>query len=206
MCGLFTLVSSDVDRVSMHGVRTEVLRLQAESSGLPLRLIRIPNPCSNEEYERVMGDFVETSLQDGIRQMAFGDLYLKDVRAYREDRLDGTGIAPAFPLWCRPTEELAREMLASGLIAIITSVDTEQLPRRFIGREWSAALLDELPAGVDPCAENGEFHTVVVAGPMFSSGLKVTLGDIIEQDHIVLADVLPASSRSGLCWGSDTAT
>lgn len=178
--------------MSMHGVRTEVLQLQAESVGLPLRLIRIPNPCPNEEYARIMRGFVDESLQDGICYMAFGDLSLEDVRAYREGRLSDTGIAPLFPLWHRPTNELAREMLASGLRTIITCVDTQQLPRRFVGREWSAALLDELPADVDPCGENGEFHTVVVAGPMFSTDIKVTLGEIIEQDHIVFADVLPA--------------
>lgn len=136
--------------------------------------------------------FVDESLRDGIRCMAFGDLSLEDVRAYREDRLRDTGIAPAFPLWNRPTDELVREMLASGLRAIITSVDPQRLPRCFIGREWSAALLDELPADVNPCGENGEFHTVVVAGPMFSEDIDVVLGEVIEWDHIVFADVLLA--------------
>jgi uncharacterized protein (TIGR00290 family) len=193
VCGLFALVSSEEERVSMHGVRTEVVRLQAEATGLPLRLIRVPDPCSNEEYARVMRRFVDGSLRDGIRCMAFGDLFLEDVRAYREDRLRGTGIEPVFPLWRRPTDELAREMLASGLRAIVTSVDSRRLPRRFIGREWSPALLDELPADVDPCGENGEFHTVVVAGPMFGNDIDVTTGEIVEGEHITFADVLPTS-------------
>jgi uncharacterized protein (TIGR00290 family) len=192
VCGLFALVSGEGGRVAMHGVRTEVLRLQAESCGLPLRLIRIPNPCSNDEYAGVMRCFVDESLRDGIRCMVFGDLSLEDVWAYREDRLDGTGVAPVFPLWHGQTEGLAREMLASGLRAVITSVDPQRVPRSFIGREWSAALLDELPADVDPCGENGEFHTVVVAGPMFNTDIKVTLGEIIERDHMVFADVLLA--------------
>jgi uncharacterized protein (TIGR00290 family) len=202
--GLFALVSDEEDRVSMHGVRTEVLRSQAGSCGLPLRLIRIPDPCPNEEYASVMRRFVDWSLHDGIRCMAFGDLSLEDVRAYREDRLRDTGIAPAFPLWDRRTDELVREMQASGLRAVITSVDPQRLPRCFIGREWSAGLLAELPADVDPCGENGEFHTVVVAGPMFRRDIKVTLGEIIEQDHVVFADVLLArgsASQSALPGG-----
>ncbi len=193
VCGLFALVSSQDDRVSMHGVRTGVVRLQAEAAGLPLRLIRVPDPCSNEEYARVMRRFVDDSLRDGIQCMAFGDLFLEDVRAYREDRLHGTGIEPVFPLWRRPTDELAREMLASGLRAIVTSVDPRRLPRRFIGREWSSALLDELPADVDPCGENGEFHTVVVAGPMFGNDIDVTPGEIVEGEHVVFVDVLPTA-------------
>ncbi len=193
VCGLFALVSSEEDRVSMHGVRTEVVRLQAEAAGLPLRLIRVPDPCSDEEYASVMRRFVDGSLRGGIRCMAFGDLFLEDVRAYREDRLRGTGIEPVFPLWRRPTAELAREMLASGLRAIVTSVDSRRLPRRFIGREWSPTLLDELPADVDPCGENGEFHTVVVAGPMFRNDIDVTTGEIVEGEHVVFADVLPTS-------------
>ncbi len=193
VCGLFALVSSEEDRVSMHGVRTEVVRLQAEAAGLPLRLIRVPDPCSDEEYASVMRRFVDDALRDGIQCMAFGDLFLEDVRAYREDRLRGTGIAPVFPLWRRPTGELAREMLASGLRAIVTSVDPQRLPSRFIGREWSSALLDEFPASVDPCGENGEFHTVVVAGPMFGNDIGVTPGEIVEGEHITFADVLPAS-------------
>jgi uncharacterized protein (TIGR00290 family) len=193
VCGLFALVSSEEERVSMHGVRTEVVRLQAEAAGLPLRLIRVPDPCSDEEYASVMRRFVDGSLRGGIRCMAFGDLFLEDVRAYREDRLRGTGIEPVFPLWRRPTDELAREMLASGLRAIVTSVDSQRLPRRFIGREWTPALLDELPADVDPCGENGEFHTVVVAGPMFRNDIDVTTGEIVEGEHVVFADVLPTS-------------
>ena len=181
----------------MHGVRTEVLRLQAEAAGLPLRLIRIPNPCPNEEYARVMQRFVDEALRDGIERMAFGDLSLEDVRAYREDRLKGTGIAPLFPLWGRSAKELADEMLSTWLRAIITSVDTERLPRDFIGREWSATLLSEFPDDVDPCGENGEFHTVVVAGPMFDREIEVMLGETVARDRFVYADVLPVSGGSG---------
>ncbi len=196
VCGLFSLISSDKDRVSMHGVRTEVLRLQAEAAGLPLRLIRIPNPCPNEEYARVMQRFVDEALRDGVECMAFGDLYLEDVRAYREDRLKGTGIAPVFPLWRCPTEGLAREMFASGLRAIVTAVDPGRLSASFVGREWSAELIDELPDGVDPCGENGEFHTVVVAGPMFREEIDVRLGEVIEAEHIAFADVRSTASLS----------
>ena len=189
--GLFTVVNARHQRVAMHAVRLRLLELQAEAVGLPLHTIEIPDPCSNEDYTAAMRRFVDDSIAHGVEGMAFGDLFLQDIRDYREKQLAGTGIVPLFPLWNRPTRQLALEMLDAGLRAIITCVDPKKLPGDFVGGEWSRALLDELPADVDPCAENGEFHTVAVAGPMFRHPIPVRVGETVTRDGFLFADVLP---------------
>jgi len=194
VAGLFTTVNAAFDRVAMHAVRRQVLQAQAAAAGLPLHVIEIPWPCPNEAYEARMGDFVAEQKASGIAAMAFGDLFLADIRAYREEKLEGSGIEPLFPLWGRDTGALAREMIAGGLEAHITCVDPKKLPARFAGRAFDRALLAELPAGVDPCGENGEFHTCVSAGPMFAHPIDVRLGHIEMRDGFVFADLLPAAA------------
>jgi uncharacterized protein (TIGR00290 family) len=194
VAGLFTTVNAAFDRVAMHAVRRQVLQAQAAAAGLPLHVIEIPWPCPNEAYEARMGDFVAEQKASGIAAMAFGDLFLADIRAYREEKLEGSGIEPLFPLWGRDTGALAREMIAGGLEAHITCVDPKKLPARFAGRAFDRALLAELPAGVDPCGENGEFHTCVSAGPMFAHAIDVRLGHIETRDGFVFADLLPAAA------------
>jgi uncharacterized protein (TIGR00290 family) len=191
LAGLFTTVNAKHQRVAMHAVRLRLLELQAEAAGLPLRVLEIPDPCSNEQYEAVMRRFIDEAIANQVQCTAFGDLYLQDVRRYREKQLLPTGIAPLFPLWNKPTRELAGEMLAAGLRAFITCVDPRRLPRDCIGREWSNAFLDDLPADVDPCGENGEFHTVVVDGPMFRRPIPVRLGETVEREGFLFADVVP---------------
>jgi uncharacterized protein (TIGR00290 family) len=191
MTGLFTTVNARYQRVAMHAVRLQLLELQAEAAGLPLHVIEIPDPCSNEKYAEAMRRFVDKATAQGVTHMAFGDLFLQDIREYREKQLAATGIIPLFPLWNRPTRELAHEMLDAGLRAIVTCVDPRKLPTSFTGREWSRSLLEELPDGVDPCAENGEFHTVAIAGPMFRQPISVQIGEIVTRDGFVFADVLP---------------
>lgn len=189
LAGLFTTVNEAFDRVAMHGVRDTVLEAQAGAAGLPLTKIALPWPCPNEDYEQIMGAFIEDAQAAGIEAIAFGDLYLEDIRAYREANLVGTGIKPIFPLWGLPTDELARNMIAAGLKAHITCVDPKQLDAKFAGRMFDAALLDDLPEGVDPCGENGEFHTCVIAGPMFDHDIEVSEGDVIERDGFQFADL-----------------
>lgn len=188
--GLFTTINTAFDRVAMHAVRVELLRLQAQAVGLPLYLIEIPYPCSNEQYAAAMTDFVAQARDEGVRCMAFGDLYLQDIRRYREERLQGTGIDPVFPLWGRPTCELLLEMIAGGLRACLTCVDPKVLPAEFAGRELTRELLVDLPAGVDPCGENGEFHSFVFDGPMFARPLDIELGEVVTRDGFVFADCL----------------
>jgi uncharacterized protein (TIGR00290 family) len=192
--GLFTTVNAAFDRVAMHAVRRKLLEAQAEAAGLPLHVIEIPWPCPNEAYEAALGAFVAAQKAQGIAAMAFGDLFLEDIRAYREAKLEGSGIAPLFPLWGRETGALAREMIAGGLQARLTCVDPKKLPARFAGRSFDAALLADLPEGVDPCGENGEFHTCVFAGPMFAHAIDVRLGAVQERDGFVFADLLPAAA------------
>lgn len=191
---LFTTVSAAFERVAMHAVRVELLRLQAEAVGLPLRIIEIPYPCSNEQYAAAMTAFMEQARAAGVECMAFGDLYLEDVRRYREERLLGTGITPVFPLWGRPTRALLDEMLGCGLRACLTCVDPRVLPAAFAGRELTPALLAELPTGIDPCGENGEFHSFVFDGPMFERPLQIEIGEVVTRDGFVFADCLPLSS------------
>jgi uncharacterized protein (TIGR00290 family) len=190
--GALTTVTGAFTRVSIHGVREELLDAQLAAADLPARKVRIPYPCPNEIYEREMAAAVAQAREDGITHIIFGDLFLEDVRAYRERNLAGTGIVPLFPLWGRDTSALAREMLASGMAAHLVSVDLKKLPRRFAGRGFDEALLSDLPAGIDPCGENGEFHTFVSAGPMLAKPVAVTVGEIVERDGAAYADLLPA--------------
>ena len=190
--GLLTTVTDAYDRVAMHGVREALLDAQAAAVGLPLVKVRIPSPCPNEVYEREMGKAMADALAQGIDHVVFGDLFLADIRAYREAQLAKVGMTPVFPLWLRDTAALARAMIASGVEATLTCVDPKQLDRGFAGRKFDGALLDALPEAVDPCGENGEFHTLVTAGPMFSRPIAVKPGDVVERDGFVFADVLPA--------------
>ena len=190
--GALTTVTGAFTRVSIHGVREELLDAQLGAAGLPSRRVRIPYPCPNEIYEREMAAAVEQARADGVTHIIFGDLFLEDVRAYRENNLAGTGITPLFPLWDRPTAALAREMIAAGLHAHLVSVNLEKLPRAFAGREFDMSLLNDLPDAVDPCGENGEFHTFVSAGPMFTRAVDVKLGETVERDGAAYSDLLPA--------------
>lgn len=189
--GLLTTFNRVFQRVAMHAVRRELVRAQADAAGLPLWEVEIPSPCSNAEYEAAMGSVMDRARAAGIEAVAFGDLFLQDIRRYREEKLAPTGLTPLFPLWSIPTDTLARNMVNGGLRATLTCVDPSQLDPRFVGRSFDAALLDELPRGVDPCGERGEFHTFVSEGPMFARRLRVTVGEIVTRDGFVFADVLP---------------
>ena len=190
--GLLTTINQAFDRVAMHAVRRSLLDAQARSIGIPLWPVPLPWPCSNQDYERIMGDVCRQAKTQGIESMAFGDLYLPDVRAYRERQLQGSGLTPLFPLWGLPTDALAREMLAGGLQARITCVDPKVLPPTFAGREFDQALLADLPAGVDPCGEKGEFHTFAYDGPMFREPIPISSGEVVLRDGFVFADLLLA--------------
>ncbi len=195
--GLLTTVTETYGRVSMHGVRESVLDAQARAAGLPIRKVGIPSPCPNAVYERAMSRTVDALRQEGVSRIVFGDLFLEDIRAYREEKLRGTGVEPVFPLWGRPTDRLADEMIASGVNARIVALDPRKLPARFAGRSFDRDLLAELPDGVDPCGERGEFHTCVTAGPMFSAGLAVAPGPVVERDGFVFADLELAELTRG---------
>lgn len=188
--GLLTTVNEVYSRVAMHAVRVELLDAQANAVGLPLWKIPIPSPCSNAQYEAAMLAAIERAKSDGVNTFAFGDLFLEDIRRYREERLRETGVSPIFPIWALPTIELAREMIASGLRARVTCVDPQQLPASFAGREFDAGFLADLPPAVDPCGERGEFHTFAYDGPMFHYPVPVQSGEIIERDGFVFADLL----------------
>jgi len=190
--GLLTTVTDAFGRVSMHGVREELLRRQAEALSLPLVIVRIPYPCPNEVYERAMRQSLEQVKSEGIRHVVFGDLFLEDVRRYREARMAEVGMECAFPLWHRSTDELAREMLQAGLRARLVCVDPRRLARSFAGREFDDRLLADLPPGVDPCGERGEFHTFVTDSPSFRAPIAVRLGEIVDRDGFVFADLKPA--------------
>jgi len=197
---LVTTVNQQFDRVAMHAVRQQLLAKQAEAVGLPLIEVPIPFPCSNEQYEQAMSGLVEQLKKMDIEFMAFGDLFLEDIRRYREDRLEGTGIRPLFPLWQIPTDELASTMIENGLEAVITCVDPKQLPADFSGRGFTQSLLRELPEGIDPCGENGEFHSFVYNGPMFRHAVDIEVGETVERDGFVFTDVMakpdPLQARS----------
>jgi uncharacterized protein (TIGR00290 family) len=190
---LLVTVNADANRVAMHAVRRELLDAQAQRLGLPLHVVEIPSPCPNEVYEARMTAAIAAARARGVDSMIFGDLFLSDVRAYRERSLDGTGIAPRFPLWGRPTRRLARDMLAAGVRAVLTCIDPAVLPAEFAGRAFDEALLADFPDGVDPCGERGEFHTFVWDGPGFSSPIDIELGDTVERDGFVFRDVVAAS-------------
>jgi uncharacterized protein (TIGR00290 family) len=189
--GLLTTINEAFDRVAMHAVRTELLRAQADAADLPLRPVPIPWPCSNAEYEAAMDAAMARARADGITHVAFGDLFLEDIRRYREERLAPTGMTPLFPIWGTPTGPLARRMVEAGLRARLTCVDPKSLDARFAGREFDAALLAELPASVDPCGERGEFHTFAYDGPMFRRPIPIRSGEVVTRDGFVFADLLP---------------
>jgi len=187
---LLTTVNESANRVAMHAVRTELLQAQADAAGLPLMTVPIPHPCPNDVYEAQMSAAIAKAKADGFTHVAFGDLFLEDIRRYREERMDGTGLTPMFPLWMRPTDVLARDMLDGGLEAYLTCVDPRALPASFAGRRFDRALLADLPRGIDPCGERGEFHTCAVAGPMFTRRINVAPGIVVERDGFVFADLI----------------
>jgi uncharacterized protein (TIGR00290 family) len=187
---LFTTLNEQFDRVAMHAVRRELLELQAESLGLPLWTVPLPWPCSNEQYEARMTALCQRATSEGVQAMAFGDLFLTDIRAYREKQLAGTGLEPIFPVWQIPTASLARTMIASGLRAKITCVDPRVLPANFAGRDFDSQFLADLPPQIDPCGENGEFHSFVYDAPGFRHPIRVAVGEIVERDGFVFADLI----------------
>jgi uncharacterized protein (TIGR00290 family) len=187
---LLTTVTSGYDRISMHGVREEILDAQARRMGLPCVKVRIPPHCVNADYESAMAQALAPLRQQGVEKIVFGDLFLEDIRRYREERLRGSGIEPIFPLWGRHTRELAQEMLAGGLSAMVVCVDPRRLSPSFAGRPFDERFLEDLPADVDSCGENGEFHTCVTDGPMFDAPLDVRRGRVVERDGFVFADLV----------------
>jgi uncharacterized protein (TIGR00290 family) len=191
VAALLTTVNQQFARVAMHGFRENLLDLQAEAAGLPIWKVPLPWPCSNEIYEGLMAEACERAVAKGIAGIAFGDLFLEDIRAYRLERLAGTGLEAVFPCWGLPTAELAREMIATGVRAHLTCIDPKHLNRSFAGRAFNEQLLAELPDSVDPCGERGEFHTFVSASPAFSRSIEVRAGEIVERDEFVYADLLP---------------
>lgn len=193
---LLTTVNTEHQRVAMHAVRESLLRAQAESIGLPLVTVPIPSPCPNAVYEEAMDRAIERARQEGITHMVFGDLFLEDIRKYREDKLAGSGIQPLFPLWGLDTQQLARDMLQGGLRAYLTCVDPKKLDSTFAGRQFDAQFLSDLPENIDPCGENGEFHTFVYAGPMFREPLEVERGITLERDGFLFSDVSPKPAAS----------
>lgn len=188
--GLLTTFNEEAGRVAMHAVRRELVERQAAAVGLPLWAVPLPWPCSNEQYESLMAQACTKAINEGIDGVAFGDLFLEDVRAYRVKQLKGTGLEPIFPVWKMPTPALAREMIASGLRAKLTCVDTDKLNKSFAGREFDEGLLADLPQEADPCGERGEFHSFVYAGPMFNGAIPVRVGETVVQDRFVFADLI----------------
>lgn len=195
LCGLVTTLNAEFDRVAMHGTRRTVLEAQAHAAALPLWIVPLPWPCTNEIYEQRMRGVCNRAIAEKIDAFAFGDLFLADVRSYRERQLAGTGLEPLFPLWEIPTDRLAREMIAGGLRARLSCVDTKQLDASFAGREFDESLLRDLPADADPCGERGEFHTFVYAGPMFKAPLAIETGEIVNRDGFVFADFAEMSGQ-----------
>lgn len=193
---LLTTVNRTHHRVAMHAVRESLLEMQAATAGLPLVKVAIPSPCPNEIYEQAMGEAMERARAGGVRHVIFGDLFLEDIRAYREKQLAACGMTPVFPLWRRDTRALAGEMLVGGLTAYLTCVDPSKLGREFAGRRFDAELLAAIPPGVDPCGENGEFHTFANAGPMFREAISVVVGEIVEREGFVFADLMPRASAA----------
>ena len=189
VAALLTTINGPAQRVAMHAVRVELLDAQADALNLPVWKVPIPSPCPNDVYERAMADTVARAVAEGFTHIAFGDLFLEDIRQYREERLAGSGLTPLFPLFGADTTALAQEMVASGLAARLTCVDPRVLDRRFAGRDFDAALLADLPPTVDPCGERGEFHSFAYGGPMFSRPIPIEGGDVVERDGFVFADL-----------------
>ena len=196
--GLVTTLNEEFGRVAMHAVREALLCKQADATSLPIHKIQLPFPCSNEEYERRMQQFIDSIRQDRIECMAFGDLYLQDIRQYREQQLAGTGIDPIFPLWQIPTKQLSRAMIHGGLKARISCVDPKQLDESFAGRDYDTSFLADLPEGVDPCGENGEFHSFAYAGPMFAHDIGIRCGVTTQRDGFIFTDLLEVTPNLGI--------
>jgi diphthamide synthase (EF-2-diphthine--ammonia ligase) len=194
--GLLTTFNEAFERVAMHAVRRALVEAQAAAAALPLWAVDLPWPCSNAAYEERMSAVIARAREEGITHVAFGDLFLEDIRHYRIRQLSGTGIEPLFPLWgsAAGTWDLARQMLTAGLRAVLTCVDPRQLPESFVGRHYDATLLADLPTGIDPCGENGEFHTFCFAGPMFTGEIAVQVGETVSRDGFCFADLIPGAS------------
>ncbi len=187
--GLLTTMNEQFDRVAMHAVRRRLLEAQADAAGVPLRTVQLAWPCTNEQYDERMRVAVAQAVAEGFTHVAFGDLFLEDVRKYREEKLAGTGLTPVFPIWGIPTDELAAQMIASGLRSVLTCVNPKHLDRSFAGRQFNRELLDDLPAGVDKCGERGEFHSFAWDGPMFNRPVAIEVGEVVDRDGFVFADV-----------------
>lgn len=196
IAGLITTFNTSADRVGMHAVRRSLVEAQAARAGVPLWPVELPWPCSNADYECRMGALIQRAVNAGVQAIAFGDLFLEDIRSYRERQLAGTGIEPLFPLWNLATEKLACDMIAAGVRAKVTCVDPSRLDRSFAGRDFNLEFLHALPAHVDPCGENGEFHTFVCDAPCFSDSITVEPGDIVERDGFVFADFAGPLTRT----------
>jgi uncharacterized protein (TIGR00290 family) len=189
--GLLTTLNEENDRIAMHGVRKELLQMQLEALDLPAEMVMLPMPCDDETYRQRVGLAVETLRGRGVKQVVFGDLFLEDIRQYREEQMQGSGLDPVFPLWQRDTSQLCRNMVDSGLQAVVTCVDQRVLSAEYLGRQYDHQFLDDLPPDIDPCGENGEFHTLVTAGPMFSWPIAVRIGERVSRGDFAFVDVLP---------------
>ena len=187
--GLLTTMNEQFDRVAMHAVRRTLLEAQAEAAGVPLRTVPLPWPCTNEEYEARMRAAVAQAVAEGFTHVAFGDLFLEDVRKYREEKLAGSGLTPLFPIWGIPTDELAVQMVQGGLRSVLTCINPKHLDRSFAGRQFDRSLLEDLPASVDKCGERGEFHSFAWDGPMFNHPVSIAVGEVVDRDGFVFADV-----------------
>ncbi len=187
--GLLTTMNEEFDRVAMHAVRRRLLEAQASAAGVPLRTVPLPWPCTNEQYEERMRSAVSQAVAEGFTHVAFGDLFLEDVRKYREEKLAGTGLTPLFPVWGIPTDQLAVQMIAGGLRSVLTCVNPKHLNRSFAGRQFDRALLDDLPPEVDKCGERGEFHSFAWDGPMFNHPVAIEVGEVVDRDGFVFADI-----------------
>jgi uncharacterized protein (TIGR00290 family) len=198
IAGLITTINSAFDRVAMHSSRRELVEMQAEAAGVPLIRVPLPWPCSNVDYECAMKKVCDQAVAEGVKAIAFGDLFLQDIRAYRERQLQNTGLEPLFPLWLIPTDALAREMIRGGLRAKLVCIDPKKLGPEFAGCEFDEQLLQDFPAGIDPCGENGEFHSFVYAGPMFNREIAVKGGECVQRDGFWYADLLPATAEASM--------
>lgn len=196
VAGLVTTINSAFDRVAMHSTRRVLVEAQAQAANLPLMAVPLPWPCSNVDYERIMSGVCANAVSQGVNAIAFGDLFLEDIRAYRERQLQGTGLEPLFPLWQIPTEQLAHDMIAGVLRAKLVCVDPRKLAPEFVGRDFDEQLLADLPAGIDPCGENGEFHSFVYAGPMFNADIPIVAGERVERDGFWFCDIQSAGAAA----------